>query len=152
MILIPASIGEIVDKMTILRIKQEKLDPDKVKNVEKELFALMELLETGLHPEVIDMITPYSQELAQINKQLWDVEDNLRNLDESITEIAAMMEREGYLDGEEEFENTCKFIKLAQSVYNLNDKRAEVKRIINQISGSELIEEKSYAKYKRTNK
>jgi hypothetical protein len=118
MIEIPVSIGEVIDKITILQIKQEKItNPAKQKNVTKELEHLMLRVD----------ITEISQfdELKKVNEELWGVEDEIR-----------VCERNRDFGDE--------FVGLARSVYFLNDRRAELKKQINLMTGSGLIEEKSY--------
>lgn len=122
---IEVSIGEVVDKLTILSLKMLYMeDRQKLMNVNKERQYLANKLEETpeiLHDEL------YS-ELLGINRDLWVVEDQLRDL-----------ERKQQFDEE--------FIKLARSVYFLNDKRAAVKKDINLKYGSDFIEEKSYKPY-----
>lgn len=123
---IDVSIGEIVDKLTILSIKLDKFkDPEKRKNVEKEYQILLQSLKTS-------DITPESEEfkkLKTINLKLWDIEDKIR-----------VKEAEKSFDDE--------FIELARSVYFTNDERAEIKKQINLKYNSDLIEEKEYVNYK----
>ena len=123
---IEVSIGEIVDKLTILHIKMENiLDPEKLKNIAKEYGYLKDVVEDDLK------ISTESEEylkLLNINKELWDIEDDIRD-----------KERNGEFDD--------KFIKLARAVYVTNDKRAEAKKEINIKFGSNFVEEKSYATY-----
>lgn len=123
---VPISTGELLDKITILQIKQERIsDPDKNRNVVRELKELLSVKENNnLNSAKLEELL---NELKQINLELWDIEDDIRKL-----------EYENRFDSE--------FIKLARSVYITNDKRAEVKKQINLLTGSELIEEKSYAK------
>lgn len=121
-ILVPISVGELFDKITILKIKQQKFtDNEKLFNVNKELS----LLEN--HARLIDMskIKQSIEELEQVNHLLWDIEDKKR-----------MKEKEKNFDFE--------FIELSRSVYINNDKRAEIKKQINLITNSLIIEEKSY--------
>jgi hypothetical protein len=123
---IEVSIGEIVDKLTILHIKMENiLDPEKLRNIAKEYGYLKDVVEDDLK------ISTESEEylkLLNINKELWDIEDDIRD-----------KERNG------EFDN--KFIELARAVYVTNDKRADAKKEINIKFGSNFVEEKSYALY-----
>ena len=123
---IEVSIGEIVDKLTILHIKMENiLDPEKLRNIAKEYGYLKDVVEDELK------ISTESEEylkLLNINKELWDIEDDIRD-----------KERNG------EFDN--KFIELARAVYVTNDKRAESKKEINIKFGSNFVEEKSYSAY-----
>ena len=121
---IPVSIGELVDKITILEIKLEQLQGKALQNVERELDLLQEVLAaTGLviEPEL-------GRELAAINRALWQIEDDIREL-----------ERLGSFGAE--------FIDLARSVYRSNDRRAQLKRQINLRHGSLIVEEKGYAPY-----
>ena len=123
----PISIGELVDKITILEIKAQRVrDPHKRDAVSRELTLLNEIDcamgERGLTIKVL------KDELRQVNEALWDIEDRIRDC-----------EREQSF-GEE-------FIALARAVYKTNDRRAELKRRINEISGSPLMEVKSHAVY-----
>jgi hypothetical protein len=123
---IEVSIGEVVDKYTILMIKASKIqDPVKLENINKELTYLIEILK-----KEDPLMTDYShtKALFEINKELWKVEDDLRDL-----------ERAKDFDKE--------FIILARNVYKLNDKRAHIKKEINMKFGSEFVEEKSYQPY-----
>jgi hypothetical protein len=123
---IEASIGEVADKYTILTIKKLLIyDKDKLENIEKEWKYIKGALERK-HPEALT--DPLTQELYNINKKLWQVEDELRECErmKSFTE---------------------KFIGLAREVYQLNDVRAIIKKQINTKYGSELVEEKSYKEY-----
>jgi len=126
-LLAPVSAGELLDKITILEIKSERItDRAKLANVARELAALTEIAEReGLLG--IDLNAPLN-ELRAVNEALWKVEDALRD-----------HERRG------DFEP--RFVELARSVYRHNDRRAEIKRLINVQVGSMLIEEKSYADY-----
>ena len=123
-ILAPVSLGELIDKITILEIKQIHMTGIKLKNVDKELKLLKNILQdTNLEID-IDLIN----NLKEVNKKLWEIEDNIR-----------------IKESNQEFDK--KFIELARSVYNENDKRASIKKEINQKYNSELIEEKSYNNY-----
>ena len=118
---VPVSVGEVIDKITILEIKTERItDPAKLQNVKNELDALRPI------EAEYDDIAFYKKRLKAINESLWDIEDAIRE-----------KEREQSF-GEE-------FIRLARAVYFSNDKRAAVKKQINTAVGSNLIEEKSYA-------
>jgi len=125
----PVSVGELLDKMAILEIKSERIkDEAKLANVRKELAVLEQTWrESGLDREEL---APMRAELKTINEALWEIEDFIR-----------IKEAEGDFDEQ--------FIELARSVYFTNDKRAAVKRRINEAVGSELVEEKSYADYSR---
>jgi hypothetical protein len=117
---VPVSIGEYIDKITILAIKSRRItDKDKVRNVLCELNQLVlldseNIIETDLYHELI-----------RVNEDLWEVEDGIR-----------VKEKNQQFDDE--------FIELARSVYRLNDRRADLKRQINLQYESELMEEKSY--------
>jgi hypothetical protein len=127
MIEVPVSWGELVDKITILQIKSDRMtDEGKLANVRKELALLTEKL--GDYASVAE-VSRLTKELYDVNAALWDIEDDIRDCEN------------GGDFGE-------KFIGLARSVYITNDKRAELKREVNAVLGSELIEEKSYQKYK----
>ena len=124
---IEVSIGELLDKISILQIKAERIDdPSKVKNINKELDVLMSLWNDSPYSDT--NLSSEINELKNINEALWDIEDKIRD-----------KERNQLFDKD--------FIELARSVYFTNDKRAEIKRVINSKTGSELIEEKSYSDY-----
>ena len=124
---VPISLGELFDKITILQIKLENLtSKNALENVEQELKKLQSIL-TQNGPKTMETIR-LEGELRQINQQLWDIEDKIRD-----------KERAKSFDDE--------FIQLARSVYITNDERSRIKRKINDMLGSELVEEKSYAKY-----
>jgi hypothetical protein len=117
---VPVSIGEYIDKITILAIKSRRItDKDKVRNVLRELNQLI-LLDSE---KIID--TDLYRRLIRVNEDLWEVEDAIR-----------VKEKNEQFDDE--------FIELARSVYRLNDRRADLKRQINLQYESDLIEEKSY--------
>jgi hypothetical protein len=123
---IEVSLGEIVDKYTILMIKASKIqDPTKLENVTKELTYLIDVLKTE-DPLMTDY--PLTKALFEINKALWNVEDLLRDF-----ERAKSFGKE--------------FVDLARNVYKLNDKRADIKKQINMKFGSDFVEEKSYQPY-----
>ncbi|MDQ1362227.1 MAG: hypothetical protein QG652_87 [Pseudomonadota bacterium] len=126
-ILIPISPGELLDKITILRIKSQRMsDASKQANVQKELRLLDEV---WLKAVAIDStVTQLTNELTGINEALWDIEDDIRE------------EERNKRFGE-------RFIELARSVYITNDKRAEIKKKINLHLGSVIVEEKSYQNY-----
>ena len=124
---IEISPGELADRMTILDIKIERIkDPQKLANVQRERAANWPAFqeEVSSDPRVHGLCA----ELRKVNETLWDVEDAVRECER----------RRGF---------GAKFIRLARSVYRHNDRRAALKREINVILGSGLIEEKSYAKY-----
>ena len=121
---VPISIGEIIDKITILEIKKDKLKNLKLKNILKELSFLREVLEKNsiFIPDEIFL------QLKSINLTLWGIEDKIRIKEKN-----------------KEFDN--EFIELARSVYLNNDRRSETKKELNIMFNSEIIEEKSYEKY-----
>lgn len=121
---IEVSDGEIVDKLTIIEIKLDRIkDEAKLANVRKEFEVLNEAVS-----KIIPKTDPLYQELLAINTELWEIEDDIRECERA-----------------KDFGE--KFIKLARSVYFTNDRRAEVKKKINLKTGSSLVEEKSYEAY-----
>lgn len=121
---IEVSNGEIADKLTIIEIKKERIkDPVKLANLEKEFQALDEAVS-----KIIDKKHPLYRDLHDINSRLWEIEDHIRDL-----------EREKLFNND--------FIETARAVYFTNDKRSEVKRKINDLTGSSFTEEKSYEAY-----
>ena len=123
-ILAPISIGELIDKITILEIKQIHMTGIKLKNINKE----MKLLKKILQDKNLEINIALIKNLKKINKKLWEIEDNIR-----------------IKESKQEFDE--EFIKLARSVYIENDKRASIKKEINQTYNSDLVEEKSYKNY-----
>jgi len=126
-LLIPISLGELFDKITILQIKLENLqDKNALKNVKIEYDQLCIIYDKIFLEDANakNLMT----DLKQINQKLWNIEDEIRD-----------KERNKIFD--------LKFIELARSVYITNDERSRIKRNINETFGSELIEEKSYADY-----
>jgi len=122
--LIEVSIGEIVDKLSILQIKLENItDEDKLVNVKKEFNYLYDIVFKDLKIQLDD----YNR-LLDINKQLWDIEDDIRDEERA-----------------KRFED--KFIELARAVYVTNDERSRIKKDINLKYGSDFVEEKSYQDY-----
>ena len=128
-ILVPVSPGELLDKITILRIKSERMqDAAKLHNVRHEL----ELLERSWREAVGAAAAQLAQEerdRARVNATLWDVEDRIRE-----------KERAGCFD--------AGFIELARAVYVTNDERAAIKKRVNEKLGSSIVEAKSYAPYR----
>lgn len=123
-ILVPVSPGELADKITILRLKAARIaDPAKLSNVRHELAVLTDLAEREM--AAVPGLAALEAELQEINAALWDIEDDIR---------AA--------DARGDFGPA--FVALAQAVYRTNDRRAEVKRRINMLLGSAIVEEKSY--------
>lgn len=128
-LLVPVSVGELLDKISILEIKAEVItDPARQANVMRELTALDAIRgrEVAASPELAALYA----ELQAVNRSLWRVEDDIR-----------AVERAGRFDDG--------FIALARRVYRDNDRRAALKRRINELTGSEIIEEKSYVRYDR---
>ena len=125
--LVPVSAGEVVDKITILEIKSEKIsDKQKLKNIHTELTELHKIWDNQVSSD--STLAAMISELKKVNLLLWDIEDQIR-----IKESMKAFDQE--------------FIELARSVYVTNDKRAALKRDINMQLGSNLIEEKSYQDY-----
>jgi hypothetical protein len=124
--MLEVSVGEAVDKYTILTIKEDCIkDERKLLNIKKERIEIENsLISQGYFYRFIDEMT----DLTKVNKTLWDIEDQIR-----------------IKEANKEFDQ--EFIELARSVYITNDKRFEIKNQINQKSNSNLKEEKSYAKY-----
>ena len=119
--------GELLDKLSILEIKKAKIvDPIKLKNIDTELVILANLSINLLSNKEVAKIF---DELCKVNLKLWEIEDNLRN-----------KELHHQFDGE--------FLDFARSVYFTNDERSELKRAINNLTESTIIEEKSYTKYR----
>ncbi|MEL6998944.1 MAG: DUF6165 family protein [Pseudomonadota bacterium] len=119
--------GELIDKITILEIKTENIvDPAKLANVRIELETLRASRDAAIAPS--EEMARLTHELRTVNQTLWTIEDDIRDC-----------ERDGDF-GE-------KFIDLARSVYKTNDRRAALKREINVVLGSRLVEEKSYQPY-----
>lgn len=126
----PISLGELIDKITILEIKAINIgDEAKLKNVTHELSILNDKVSSLLDDAGQAKLAPLKQALKDINQELWVIEDDIR-------------------DCEYVKDFSDKFIQLARAVYVTNDKRAAVKKDINLAFGSELIEEKSYKDYK----
>ena len=122
----PISLGELVDKISILIIKQKNIkDRNKLEHVKKELDFLQKTLINYIHPEKIN---DFLENLININSKLWNIEDDIREC-----------EKNKLFDQ--------KFIDLARSVYFTNDERAKIKNDINKKFGSELVEVKSYEEY-----
>ena len=122
-ILCPVSVGELLDKISILRIKRKKIaNLSKLGQVHKELDVLTRVAAK------LNGFEPFVDELQNVNQELWDVEDAIR-----------VKERN------QEFDND--FIALARSVYRLNDQRFELKNRANEHFGSDIAEQKSYEKF-----
>ena len=124
---VPVSVGEVLDKITILQIKLAHIsDSAKRANVQNELDALLPLVAGDAF--TTNQMQGLVAELKAVNEALWDIEDDIRE-----KEAAKSFDAE--------------FIKLARAVYVTNDKRAEIKKQINLATGSALVEEKSYESY-----
>ena len=129
-ILVPISVGELMDKITILEIKSERIkNPAQLKNIVHELEALRAVRLGHIDRAMWDKL---SAELKTVNAKLWDVEDAIRGC-----------------DARGDF--GAPFIELARAVYRLNDERSRLKKAINLASGSRLVEEKSYKSFQREN-
>ena len=128
-LLVPISPGELIDKITILEIKSQRMtDVAKLHNVRTELSMLSDTWRASAF-SATDISAEWAG-LRDVNGKLWDIEDRIRD-----------KERDGLFDGE--------FIELARAVYVTNDERAAIKKTINTKLGSALVEEKSYADYKK---
>lgn len=124
---VPVSPGEVLDKITILEIKSERMtEPAKLDNVRRELALLRESWVRAVHED--DTVKALHTQLKEINEALWEIEDDIRD-----------KERQGEFDE--------RFIELARSVYFTNDRRSKVKKELNEYLGSEIVEEKSYQDY-----
>lgn len=122
----PISLGELVDKISILKIKKKNIsDSTKLAHVNKELSLLESILNNCVSK---NKINNYLEQLIKVNSELWKIEDNIRDC-----------EKNKIFDK--------KFTDLARSVYITNDKRSEIKLEINNFFGSTLVEVKSYEKY-----
>jgi Family of unknown function (DUF6165) len=125
----PVSYGELIDKITILEIKSERIaDEKKLVNVRHELKLLEQTWSESVGAR--HDISHERAELKRINEALWEIEDEIR-LKEADADFGP------------------RFIELARAVYVTNDERAAVKRRINDLLGSEIVEEKSYADYRQ---
>lgn len=123
---IAVSAGELVDKVTILEIKSDRItQPDKLANVRRELDILGARLAPLLAEPAVEAL---KAKLRAVNETLWQIEDDIRECER-----------------QQDFGET--FIALARAVYRTNDRRAALKREIDELVGSEIVEEKSYAAY-----
>ncbi len=126
---LPVSIGEFVDKITILEIKSERIrDIEKRKNINKELDLLRGIWNSSPYATT-DISNEWAQ-LKSVNESLWDIEDQIR-----------LREAQGRFDEP--------FVELARAVYIKNDERSAIKRRINILLGSDIVDEKSYTDYTR---
>ena len=128
-LLIPASVGELIDKITILEIKQHRIpDAAKQRNIACELAALTQVVEQQQLGYPAGALAELGRQLSVVNQQLWGIEDDIREC-------------------ERQADFGPRFIELARAVYHRNYERAAIKRRINEQCGSDLVEEKSYAAY-----
>ncbi|KPQ01941.1 DUF6165 family protein [Marinobacter sp. HL-58] len=128
---VPVSFGEVLDKITILEIKSERIaDPEKVKNVRLELDELNATWNEAVRDQAA--IAGLRKQLKEVNEALWEIEDDIR-------------------DQEAAQDFGPRFIELARAVYVTNDKRAAIKKEVNLALGSRFVEEKSYQDYTARN-
>ncbi|EKE76968.1 DUF6165 family protein [Oceanibaculum indicum] len=128
---VPVSWGELIDKIAILEIKSERIgDAAKLANVRTELTALADVRDANLPSDskVLADLATLTADIKKVNEALWEIEDDIR-------------------DCERDKDFGTRFVELARSVYKTNDKRAALKRDINMLLGSALVEEKSYQSY-----
>ncbi|WP_439515111.1 DUF6165 family protein [Oceanibaculum nanhaiense] len=128
---VPVSWGEMIDKIAILEIKSERIsDAAKLVNVRTELAALAGVRDANLPSDqkVLADLATLTADIKKVNEALWEIEDDIR-------------------DCERDKDFGPRFVELARSVYKTNDRRAALKRDINTLLGSELVEEKSYQSY-----
>ena len=123
-LMVPVSLGELLDKITILEIKKLHMTGIKLKNINKELKLLKDIIQD----KNLDIDPSLINDLKNVNNYLWDIEDQIRKK-----------------ENKQEFDK--EFIELARSVYKENDRRFSIKKELNQKYNSELVEEKSYTKY-----
>jgi len=127
MVNIPVSVGELIDKLSILQVKKVKVkNPDKLKFIEKEYELLLSM--SVQYFNNADILSTYKS-LIDVNDKLWDIEDELR-----------------VIENTKVFDN--KFVELARAVYYTNDERFRLKDIINNLTNSEIKEQKDYKEYK----
>ena len=132
MISIPVAVGEVADKITILELKLRFIkDKEKTNNIKKELMLLKEIFDKCVESHnnsTQNRIRALQYNLSEINQQIWKIEDAIR-----------------FEEKKESFD--VNFVQLARSIYRNNDRRAKLKRQINLLTNSEIIEEKSYEEY-----
>ncbi|MDC3227027.1 DUF6165 family protein [Acidimicrobiaceae bacterium] len=127
---IPISTGELLDKLSILEIKKDKVkDSAKLKNINHE-YDLLSNLSKNLKDKDEKSFNLLYEEILKVNKKLWDIEDKIR-----------------ILESEKKFDE--EFISVARSVYFINDDRFDLKKKINETFGSDVAEEKEYIEYKQ---
>jgi hypothetical protein len=130
MINVPVSVGELIDKLSILQVKKTKVkNPEKLEYIKKEFELLYNLSAEYLNDMTIENLY---HDLVVTNSNLWEIEDRLR-----------VLEKDGKFEGE--------FIDLARKVYFTNDKRFDLKNQINSLTSSEIREVKEYVDYKNKN-
>lgn len=126
-ILVQIGTGELIDKITILQIKSERIeDPVKLSNVRHELALLSGTRDQSLTAS--DELDRLTDQLKSVNESLWEIEDDIRAC-----------------EAEKDFGE--RFIELARAVYHTNDRRAQLKKDINLLTGSTVVEEKSYTEF-----
>lgn len=128
---VPVSWGELIDKIAILEIKSERIaDAAKLANVRTELAALTDVRDANLPSDkrLLADLAALTADIKKVNEALWEIEDDIR-------------------DCERDKDFGARFVELARSVYKTNDRRAALKRDINMLLGSALVEEKSYQSY-----
>ena len=124
---VPVSPGEVLDKITMLEIKSERIDDEKkLVNVRRELDLLNKTWAASINED--EVIRNLHTQLKEINEALWEIEDDIRDKERA-----------------KEFDE--RFIELARSVYFTNDRRSDIKKKLNLHLGSEIVEEKSYQDY-----
>lgn len=124
MLAAPISVGELIDKITILEIKLEKIeDICALNNVKNEHTQLVQLAQP-----ILPKIGNFKNKMRHVNEEIWNIEDGVRECERN-----------------KNFDKT--FIELARSVYFKNDERARIKKEINQLFNSDIVEEKSYKQY-----
>ena len=122
----PLSYGDLIDKISILEIKVSRFsDPNKIIAADRELNALVRVRDEHFSDEIIKELKPYSLKLTEVNEKLWTIENSLRELERK-----------------SDFGDS--FVRLARSVYKINDVRAALKAEINGVFGSAIIEKKDY--------
>jgi len=137
LVLMPVSPGELLDRLTILNVKQDKLDGDKQIAALELSMELHEVADPLLDKPGVSLV---ADQLYEINTQLWEVEDHLRAADGQVFPITV---------GRTITEETVRYCSLARLVYNLNDQRCGLKRELDEMLGG-VVEPKQYAEYERS--
>lgn len=143
---IEVSNGELLDKITILKIKTENIfDKEKLKNVERELEYLYTKSRGWWYYWHDELLELYS-ELFSVNRKLWDIEDKIRELDSEVFPLEQYGEHSSVPFVPYFFlpEKVCEYMECARMVYTLNDRRSAIKKEINIITQSNIVEEKSH--------